>query len=107
MIHRHGSKEIIDDLNCWYSVTYNGVRRFPISVAENQSDCHDAQLIPKDLTPFEEGNVNTTIDGAMYNFNKMEGTVDEANKTHSMAIIVYQESPAMRKSITVSASVED
>jgi hypothetical protein len=118
MHHVHGSKELIDDLNSsGHSISYDEVRKFLTSIAEDQLSSQAGVYVPKDLSRFEPGNVHTTLDAAIDNFDQNEETIDGKNTTHAMSIVVYQRSPPLkdqppiprsnRKSLSTDASDED
>lgn len=91
MHHEHGSRDLIDDLNSsGHSISYDEVRKFVTSIAEDQLSSQAGMYVPKDLSSFEPGNVHTTLDAAIDSFDRNEETVDGKNTTHAMAIVVYQ-----------------
>ena len=118
MHHEHGSKELIEDLSSiGHSVSYDEVRKFLTSIAEDQLSSQAGLFVPRDLSPFEPGKTDTTLDAAIDNFDQNEETIDGKNTTHAMAIVVYQRSPppeehvpiprSSRKSLGTDATDED
>ena len=90
MHHDVDSKKLIDVLHhLGYTVSYDDVRRFVTSVAEDQLQQSEGVYVPRGIEPVTE-DTNTFVDAAIDNFDQNEETIDGKKSTHAMAMVLYQ-----------------
>ena len=92
MHHDYGSKSLIDILHSTgYFISYDEVRRFETSVAEDQLSQSEIYVPQGNCRP-ETVNRHSIVDAAIDNFDANEDTLDGKSSTHSMATVLYQRS---------------
>ena len=94
MHHDHGSKELIQDLNCLgHSINYDEVRRFLTAITVQQfSKQYGMGCTSLVASSYQAGNPETIVDAAIDNFDRNGETIDGKNTTQAMAIVLYQRS---------------
>lgn len=104
--HETGSKKIINVLKS-YGVcdNYGEIRKLTIAIAEEQL----SKTIIDIFVPFTLSNVNildsnTIIDAAINNFDLNEETLTGENTTHSLAMVLYQQTNTKVQSVILKKS---
>ena len=73
-----------------HSVTYDEVRTFVSSIANDQLSKIEDVYVPHGIRPIDTNNTRTFVDAAIDNFDLNEDNLDGKRTTHAMASVIYQ-----------------
>ena len=89
--HESASKKLIELLSSLgHSVTYDEVRTFVTSIANDQLSKIEDVYFPHGIRPIDTNDTRTFVDAAIDNFDLNEDYLDGKRTTHAMASVMYQ-----------------
>ena len=89
--HDFGSKKLSELLHSLgHAVSYNEVRQFVTSVANDQLSKTDNVYVPHGIKPVDTDDTCTFVDAAIDNFDLNEDSLDGKRTTHALATVIYQ-----------------
>ena len=89
--HDFGSKKLSELLHSLgHAVSYNEVRQFVTSVANDQLSKTDNVYVPHGIKPVDTDDTCTSVDAAIDNFDLNEDSLDGKRTTHALATVIYQ-----------------
>ena len=89
--HDFESKKLSELLHSLgHAISYNEVRQFVTSVANDQLSKTDNVYVPHGIKPVDTDDTCTFVDMAIDNFDLNEGSLDDKKTTHALATVIYQ-----------------